>query len=69
MLHLGRQHGFGEYTIGGTVIVSCNVVRDLGIQVDSHLKFHEHAAAVTKKLVTTHSMFSQSMKNCVKNVR
>jgi len=31
-LHLGRQHGFGEYTIGGTVIASCNVVRDLGIQ-------------------------------------
>ena len=48
-LHLGRQHGFGEYTIGGTVIASCNVVRDLGIQIDSHLKFHEHTTVVTKK--------------------
>ena len=48
-LHLGRQHGFGEYTIGGTVITSCNVVRDLEIQIDSYLKFHEHTTAVTKK--------------------
>ena len=24
-LQLGRQHGFSEYTIGGTVIASCNV--------------------------------------------
>ena len=38
LIHLGGQHGFGEYTIGGTVIASCNVVRDLGIQFDSHLK-------------------------------
>jgi len=29
-LHLG-QHGFGEYTIGGTVIASCNIVKKLGI--------------------------------------
>ena len=48
-LHLGRQHGFGEYTNRGTVIASCNVVRDLGIQIDSHLKFHEHTTVVTKK--------------------
>jgi len=26
-LHLGRQHGFGEYTIGGIAITSCDVVR------------------------------------------
>ena len=44
-----RQHEFSAYTIGGTVIASCNVVRDLGIQIDSHLKFREHTTAVTKK--------------------
>jgi len=48
-LHLGRQHGFEEYTVGGIVIASCNVVRDLGIQIDSHLKFHEHTTVLTKK--------------------
>ena len=44
---MGLQRGFSEHTIA--VIASCNVVRDLGIQVDSHLKFHEHTTAVTKK--------------------
>jgi len=48
-LHLGRQHGFGEYTIGDIAITSCNVVRDLGIQVDSLLKFHDHTSTITKK--------------------
>jgi len=48
-LHLGRFHGFGEYTIVGTVIAPCNVVRHLGVQVGSHLKFHEHTSVVTKK--------------------
>jgi len=27
LIHLGRQHGFGEYTIA--IIASCTVVRDL----------------------------------------
>ena len=40
------QHRFKQSSY---VIASCNVVRDLGIQVDSHLKFHEHTTAVTKK--------------------
>ena len=42
--------GFIWYTIGGTVITSCYVVRDLGIQVGSHIKFHELVIAVIKKV-------------------
>ena len=36
------------YCWGYCYIASCTVVRDWEIQVDSHLKFHEHTTAVTK---------------------
>ena len=36
-LHLEQPHRFGEYTIYGTTITSCNVVKDLGVQIDSQL--------------------------------
>ena len=49
MLHLGQEpHEFGEYTIDGTVIKACDVVKDLGVQIDNQLKFHDHTT-VTKK--------------------
>lgn len=49
LLHLGHPHGLGDYTIDGTVITPCNVVRDLGILIDAHLKFHDHTTSVSKK--------------------
>ena len=48
-LHLGQPHRFGEYTIDGTTITFCNVVKDLGVQLDSQLKFHDHTTTITKK--------------------
>jgi len=48
-LHLGQPHKFGEYTINGTTITSCKVVKDLGVQIDSQLKFHDHTTPITKK--------------------
>ena len=50
MLHLGKPHEFGEYTIdAGTVIKACDVVKDLGVQIDNQLKFHNHTTVATKK--------------------
>jgi len=49
-LHLGQPHRFGEYTINGTTITSCNVVKDLGVQIDSQLKFRDYTTTITKKV-------------------
>jgi len=46
---LGKPHEFGEYTIDGTVINACDAVKDLGVQIDKQLKFHDHTTAVTKE--------------------
>jgi len=46
---LGKPHEFGEYTIDGNVIKACDLVKDLGAQIDSKLKFHNHTIVVTKK--------------------
>ena len=48
-LHLGQPHGYGEYVIDGTVIEPYSVIRDLGILIDSKLKFHDQATTVAKK--------------------
>ena len=49
LVHLGKPHEFGEYTIDGNVIKACDLVKDLGVQIDSKLKFHNHTTVVTKK--------------------
>ena len=49
LLHLGPPHTFGEYTIDGSVMISNDAVRDLGVLIDNRLKFHEHVSTVTKK--------------------
>jgi len=48
ILHLCKPHEFGEYTIDGTVINACDV-KDLVVQINKQLKFHDHTTAVTKK--------------------
>ena len=41
LLHLGKPHDFGEYTIiDGNVIK--DLVKGLGVQIDSKLKFDYH---------------------------
>ena len=48
-LHLGSSHCYGNYFINGTIISSVCFVRDLGVNVDSLLKFHTHTSMVTAK--------------------
>ena len=48
LTNLGKPHGFGEYTIDGSVTKACDV-KDLGVLIDKQLKFHDHTTAVTKK--------------------
>jgi len=35
--------------INGTTIRCCNVITDLGVQIDSQLNFHAHTTGFTKK--------------------
>ena len=48
-LYLGPPHEFSEYLIDGTAITSYKFVRDLGILIDNHLKFHDHTTAADKE--------------------
>ena len=46
VLYLGLTHSYGNYCIDGNVITSTESVKDLGIVVDSSLKFHNHTAII-----------------------
>ena len=48
-LHLGRRNENHVYDMGGTQLTQTLVEKDLGIQVDSQLKFREQAAAAVSK--------------------
>ena len=43
VLHLGPPHGCGEYSMQGTIISSNDTIKDLGIHIDSNLKFYFRA--------------------------
>ena len=49
LLHLGPPHEYGEYNIQGTIISSCDTIKDLGVLIDDNLKFHSHATSVISK--------------------
>ena len=42
ILHLGPDHSFGNYYLDGVQVSPTNIVKDLGVTMDSLLKFHEH---------------------------
>ena len=48
VLRLGLTHSYGNYCIDGNSITS---VKDLGIVVDSSLKFLNHTAIVLQELI------------------
>ena len=48
-LHLGRRNENHVHDMGGTQLTQALVEKDLGIQVDSQLKFREQAAAAISK--------------------
>ena len=44
ILHLGPSHSYGDYYLNGIKITTSTTVRDLGITIDSCLKFHDHTS-------------------------
>ena len=49
VLHIGNAPYTGNYTIAGIRLELLDNIRDLGIQIDSKLKFHIHTDMVAKK--------------------
>jgi len=70
ILHLGKLHGYGEYNIQGTNITSTDKIKDLGVIIDSNLKFHDHVNSViiskANQINTRHyivRLFSSQIRN------
>ena len=49
MLHIGSTPYTGNYTLEGIQLEKLDNFRDLGIQIDSKLKFHIHTNTVVRK--------------------
>ena len=49
LLHFGPIHCYGRYYINGSEITSTESFKDLGIIVDSSLKFHMHTSTVAAR--------------------
>ena len=49
MLHIGSTPYTGNYTLEGIQLEILDNFRDLGIQIDSKLKFHIHTNTVVRK--------------------
>ena len=49
IFHLGPDHPFGNYYLDGIQVSPTNVVKDLGVTIDSLLKFHEHTNLTVSK--------------------
>jgi len=60
VLHIGSNQQYKEYRLGRDIIASSNVERDLGILIDSKLKFHEQCSAVIAKANKLLGMIRQS---------
>ena len=61
-MHLGSNNPRHRYSLGKSQIKETLSERDLGIQVDNMLKFHDHAATVVKKCKYLMSVIKRSFK-------
>jgi len=60
VLHIGLDDYPSSYTLNGTVIESVSSMRDLGVQIDSSLKFHQHTSITVNKANRVLSLISKS---------
>ena len=49
IFHLGPDHPFGNYYLDGIQVSPTNIVKDLGVTINSLLKFHEHTNFTVSK--------------------
>ena len=60
VLHIGNAPYIGNYRLDGIQLEIVEDIRDLGIQIDSKLKFHTHTDIVTKKAYRVLGLISKS---------
>ena len=60
LLHFGKPHNYGSYSINGIQISPNDSIKDLGVIVDNQLKFHEHADSVVTKANRTLAIIRKS---------
>ena len=60
VIHLGTNNQQHDYFLGGTQLSHSASERDLGVQIDAELKFHEHTARVIKKCKSLISIIKRS---------
>ena len=49
IFHLCPDHSLGNYYLDGVQVSSTSIVKDLGVTMDSLLKFHEHTNLTISK--------------------
>ena len=49
VLHVGPGNAHHQYTMRGATLQETDAEKDLGVKVDTHLKFRDHAAAAASK--------------------
>ena len=68
VLHLGHNNPCHQYKMNGSKLEKVNEEKDLGVIVDSEIKFHKHAAAAVKKANMKLGMIRKSFANLDKNI-
>ena len=62
-MHLGNNNPCYTYFIGGDLLQSVKEHKDLGVLMDSNLKFHKHASAVAGKANQILGLITKSFTN------
>lgn len=62
VLHLGTTNPKNNVSVNGIEIPSCDLARDLGVNVDCGLKFREHCLDVCKKAFTRSNLIFKAFK-------
>ena len=60
ILHLGPSHSYRDYYLDGNRITVSDTIRDLGVMVDSSLKFHSHVNCTITKANRTLGLINRT---------
>ena len=68
VLHIGNNNPCHPYVMNGSKLETVDEEKDLGVIVDSELKFHKHTAAAVKKANMKLGMIKKSFANLDENI-
>lgn len=68
VIHLGHNNSFNEYKMGNNTLKSVTNERDLGVIIDSTLKFSEHCNKIVKEANSSLGLIKRTIKSRNKDV-